>query len=950
MSKFMHHFALALLLAPVLCAARPAATASRVPLPLVFEPNRGQAASPVQFLGRNAHYTLRLSPAQVEVLPAGGAAPLRIHFEGAGSQPVLDGIDPLPGRSFYYLGNHPELWQTNVPNFAKVRYRAPYPGIDMVFYGNAGQLEYDLIVAPHADPGRVRMRFDGARRLRLESSGDLRIETASGVLWQKRPVVYQESSDGRRQISGRYVVDGKRVHFAVDGYNPAEPLVIDPVLVYATYFGGKGDDSPQAMAVDAAGNAYVTGYTVSTDYPAVPQSSTNAAHGGEDVFVTKIDPTGQKVLYSVILGGTLDEEAYAVAADSAGNAYVVGTTDSTNFPTLNAYQSTAKGAWDAFALKLDASGNLLYSTYFGGGKLQPCGCDPDDMAYAVAVDSSGNAFVAGETWSADFPNTTGTFGRVPNEGDAFVTEFSSAGKLVFSTLIGGSNWDDAAAIAIGASGMVYVTGDTLSTDLPVTAGVVQKQNNGHGSQNTGDLWVAKINPLAAAGTSPVVALTYLGGANDEDVYAIKVDAAENVYLSGATLSTDFPVTAKAYQTTFGGGTDVGDGFIVKLNSALTSAIYSTYFGGRGDEFSTGLQLDSAGDVFVTGWTNSSALTPTSLGSNPTAVQSTFAAGYDGYLAELNPTGDSILYFTYLGQGGISWGSDMGMDAAGNLYLAFATQSTGMPIVSPALQSTLAGGQDLYLLKLTLPAVVPGNAVTISSINVSGGGPDIAQNTWIEIHGANLGPANLASGITWSSAPDFAVGKMPTLLQGVSVAIDGKPAYIYYVSTTQINALTPLDNNTGVASVTVTNGSNTSAPFSVNLKAVAPTFLLWSGKYIVAEHLDYTYAGPASFGSGFTPAQPGETITLFGTGFGLPSVPLVAGSASQSGALPNNPVFLIGGSAATVVYSGLVSPGLYQFDVVVPSSTADGDISVTASYGGVSTAAGAFISVQHVTAN
>jgi len=498
--------------------------------------------------------------------------------------------------------------------------------------------------------------------------------------------------------------------------------------------------------------------------------------------------------------------------------------------------------------------------------------------------------------------------------------------------------------------MVYVTGDTLSTDLPVTAGVVQKQNNGHGSQNTGDLWVAKINPLAAAGTSPVVALTYLGGANDEDVYAIKVDAAENVYLSGATLSTDFPVTAKAYQTTFGGGTDVGDGFIVKLNSALTSAIYSTYFGGRGDEFSTGLQLDSAGDVFVTGWTNSSALTPTSLGSNPTAVQSTFAAGYDGYLAELNPTGDSILYFTYLGQGGISWGSDMGMDAAGNLYLAFATQSTGMPIVSPALQSTLAGGQDLYLLKLTLPAVVPGNAVTISSINVSGGGPDIAQNTWIEIHGANLGPANLASGITWSSAPDFAVGKMPTLLQGVSVAIDGKPAYIYYVSTTQINALTPLDNNTGVASVTVTNGSNTSAPFSVNLKAVAPTFLLWSGKYIVAEHLDYTYAGPASFGSGFTPAQPGETITLFGTGFGLPSVPLVAGSASQSGALPNNPVFLIGGSAATVVYSGLVSPGLYQFDVVVPSSTADGDISVTASYGGVSTAAGAFISVQHVTAN
>jgi uncharacterized protein (TIGR03437 family) len=907
---------------------------------MVFEPD----ASSAKFLGRNGRYTLRLSPAELDVLPSGGAAPLRIHLEGARRQTVLAGVDPLPGRSFYYLGADPRAWRSAVPQFAKVRYQSVYPGIDMLFFENGRQLEYDLILEPHADPGRVRMRFEGARRLAVESNGDLRIETASGVLWQKTPAIYQESPRGRRAVAGRYLVKGTRVRFAVAAYDRSQPLVIDPVLVYATYFGGANDDSPWAVAADTVGNLYVTGYTVSGDYPAIPTTPTNAPHGGEDVFVTKIDPTGHTVLYSVILGGSLDDEAYAIAADISGNAYVAGTTTSIDFPTLNANQAAKRGPWDAFVLKLDPLGNLLYSTYLGGSASQPCGCEPDNYAYGIAVDGLSNAYVTGQTWAADFPTTAVTSAHTPDMGEAFVTEFSAAGKLVFSTLIGGSNWDDGYAIVVGASGMLYVTGDTLSTNLPVTAGAFQKTNAGHGALNLGDAWVAKINPQAGAG-GVLLALTYLGGSNDDDVYAINVDAAENVYLSGATLSTDFPVTTGAYQTKFGGGSSLGDAFLAKLNSSLSAAEYSTYFGGPGDEFASGLQVDSLGNVWVTGTTTSPTLTPASLGTNPKAIQPIFSPGTDGYLAELNASGSSVTYFSFLCGGGVTWGAAMAMDGAGNLYQAFATRSPGMPVVAPALQPTLAGGQDLFLQKINLAGSLP-NPVSISSVNVSGGGPAIAQNAWIEIHGAGLAPASVSPGITWVNAPDFASGRMPTQLDGVSATVNGNPAYIYYISPSQINVLTPLDNSTGNVPVTVSTGGYTSPPVTVNLQPVAPSFLLLSPtEYIAALHLDYSLLGPASLSSAFTPAQPGETIILYGTGFGLPSTPLIAGSALQSGVLPALPTVTIGGLPATVVYAGVVSPGTYQFNVTVPLAAPNGDLPVVATYGGVSTSAGARITVQ-----
>ncbi len=945
MSRLNSTVTLGLLLSPGLFGAVPVPTAKRVPLPLVFAPGGGPAGSPAQFVGRNSQYTLRLSPAGLEVLPSGAAAPLRIRLEGANRQPAMEGVDQQPGHSFYYFGNDPKLWRTNVPNFAKVRYRAVYPGIDMVFYGNAGQLEYDLVLAPHAAPGAIRMRFDGARKLGLEANGDLRIETASGVLWQKKPAIYQEASGGRRQVPGRYVVEGKRVRFALDPYDSSEGLTIDPVLVYATYFGGSGDDNPQAMAVDAAGNTYITGYTTSPNYPVVPAGTTYGPGHSEDVFVTKIDPTGQKVLYSVLLGGNLADEAHAIAVDSSGSAYVAGATISGDFPVLNYYQRYNKGAWDAFIFRLDPNGVLLFSTYIGGGMSQPCGCEADDYAYAIALDTAGNSYITGLTYSADYPYTA--VAHLPNNGEAFVTEFSPTGSMVFSTLVGGSGWDGANAIAVGPSGMVYIAGGTTSTDLAVSPNAVQKQNGGSGPRFLGDAFVAKVNPQSPTIAGVAVAATYLGGESDEQALALTLDASENVYVAGWTTSRFFPTTAGAYQTARIGGSYWGDGFVTKLDPTLSTKIYSTFFGGSADEVISGIKVDAAGDAFVTGFTQSTNLTPAALGANLTAIQPSFGAGTDGYLAELNPAGSAVPYFTYLGKGGVSWAGAIGMDAAGHIYQLFGTNVQGMPVVLPALQANPGGGQDIYLEKIDMSASPP-VPVVVNSIKVSGGGTNIAQNTWIEIYGTGLAPAATAAGITWSNAPDFLSGKMPTTLSGVSVKVNGKPAYVYYVSPTQINVLTPLDTTTGSVPVTVTTGGTTSTPFNVNMGAVAPSFLLvGSTKYIAAQHNDYSLLGPASMsvpGYTFTPAQPGEIVILYGTGFGLPSGGLVDGLSTQTGALPGQPTFLIGGLPATVWYAGVVSPGLYQFNVAVPQSVAGGDATVAAFYNGANSPVGSLISV------
>jgi hypothetical protein len=497
---------LGILLPAAFCAANPARTRARLPATVFFEPNLGQAGPGVRYLARTSRFILHARPSMVEFKASGSAASTGMRFVDGNPRARIEPFDSLSGGSFYYRGSDPARWIRGVPHYGRLRYRGLYPGIDAVLYGNDGELEYDLIVSPGADPGRVRLRFEGARAIMAAAGGGLRIESAAGAFVMRKPVIYQEDDGVRRQIAGSYAVSGQEVRFVVGGYDGRRPLVIDPVVSWATYLGGSADEAPCCVAIDTAGSTFLAGTTSSADYPGVPAISGNAARGGRDVFLTKLDATGKNILYSVFLGGTGDDEGFGLAVDSSGSAYVTGGTFSTDFPVMTAYQPAKRGAWDAFVTKLDPAGNLVYSTYLGGGARQPSASSADDTGFGIAADASGNAYVTGITYSSDFPFTLGTLTHTPDWGEAFVAKLGPLGNLVFSTLIGGNDWDAGWAITLGNSGTLWVAGGSLSANLPATAGVVQRSFSG-GSQS-GDVWVAKVNPLGSS-QNFLVALTYL---------------------------------------------------------------------------------------------------------------------------------------------------------------------------------------------------------------------------------------------------------------------------------------------------------------------------------------------------------------------------------------------------------------------------------------------------------
>ena len=609
-------------------------------LPLSFEANEGQTDNRVDFLSRGSGYTLFLTPteavlalrkpvasnrprrdngtprnAEAEQAPAAPTAVLRMKLVGANPSPRVTGLEELPGKSNYFLGNDPDKWHTDVPNYARVQYQDVYPGVDLVYYGNQRQLEYDLVVAPGADPDAIALSFDGVEKLRIDAQGDLVLETAGGEIRQHKPLVYQEVDGIRREIAGSYVLNGGyQVGFQVAAYDAGKPLIIDPVLVYSTYLGGSARDRGRGIAVDAAGNAYVTGTTKSTDFPTA--NAFQAAFAGnisdDDTFVTKLNAAGNALVYSTYLGGIGDDDVHAIALDAAGNAYVTGFTTSTNFPTASPFQATRDGGLDAFVAKLNTAGNaLVYSTYLGGSSF--------DNGEGIAVDAAGNAYVTGDTESTDFPTVspfqpTFAFGVV----DAFVTKLNTAGSaLVYSTYLGGNGLDQGAGIAVDTSGNAYVTGLTRSGDFP-TASPFQAS-----SATSGDVFVTKLN----ASGSALVYSTYLGGSGVENRFGggIAVDAAGNAYVTGVTESADFP-TANPIQPAHGGGRDA---FVTKLNAAGNALVYSTYLGGSGNDDGNAIAVDTSGSAYVTGNTDSTNF--------PTAspFQATKAGSSDAFIVKIS---------------------------------------------------------------------------------------------------------------------------------------------------------------------------------------------------------------------------------------------------------------------------------------------------------------------------
>ncbi|MBI3620741.1 MAG: SBBP repeat-containing protein [Nitrospirae bacterium] len=701
--------------------ARTPARGSYGVLPLSFIRNDGQVNPAARYFEKgNGHATFFTPDGVVFALRSGqgsdsGGMSLKLAPVGGNPHSTITAEGAQPTEFNYFIGSDAARWKTNVPAYDGVRYQEIYPGIDMKFYGTARQLEYDIVVKPGADPSAVRLAYEGGASLTLTPAGDLEITHQGGTIIQKKPVIYQVIDGKRVDVAGTFkVLTPSAFGFEVASYDRRHPLVIDPALVYSTFLGGTADDIGRSIAVDAAGNAYVVGVTYSPDFPVTAGAADTSYNGGfRDVFVAKLNPDGTGLLYATYLGGSgsvgIDGDDFgdAIAVDAAGNAVITGMTNSLDFPvTAGAYDTSQNGDFDAFVVKLDPSGGLSYATYLGG--------DQYDGGMAVAIDGSGNAYVAGQTLSGtvtpspgDFPTTAGAYDRSydPSFGacDAFVAKFNPTGGLVYSTYLGGGGDDLGSGITVDGAGNAYIVGNTSSTNFPVTAGAYHTSYNG----GVNDVFVAKLN---AAGSSLLLG-TYLGGSGGEQNDArtsVRLDAAGNIYVAGSTTSTNFPVTPGAFQQSWGAG-PAGQQhvFVTKFNPAGSALLYSTYLAGSHPDASYALAVDAAGNAYVTGYTGSSDFPTTAGAYDPTYNDN---GGFDTFVVKLNPAGSSLLYGSFLG--GSEWdsGNGIAIDATGHAYVAGITSSSGFPVTPGAFSGTKqTGGQfgmDAFVAKLeTAPDLV-----------------------------------------------------------------------------------------------------------------------------------------------------------------------------------------------------------------------------------------------------
>lgn len=538
-------------------------------LPLSFEANQGQTDNHVKFLSRTSAYTIFLTRDEAVIESNGKTAnlSLRMRLRNADPNSMVSGEDRLAGTSNYFIGNDPAKWRSSVPMYAKVKYEGIYPGINLVYYGNHQQLEYDFIVAPGADPSRIAFDVNGAERIRLDARGDLVFEVNKGEIRWRKPVVYQEGGGTRQLVAAHYAVTGAtRVTFELAKYDTSKPLYIDP-LVYSTYLGsslGRGDG--YGIAVDGTGNAYVTGATDSTDFPITPGALQPTCKGNcsDNAFVTKFNPAGSALVYSTYLGGSNSDWSYGIAVDNVGDAFVTGRTWSTDFPTTpGAFQATCdemcQGAGDGFVTQISPTGSaLVYSTYLGGIDGSGWG-----WCNGIAVDGAGNAYVTGSTTSTDFPTTPGAFETTGIGG--FVTKFTPSGSLAYSTYLQASY---PLGITVDSAGEAYLTGGAADTGFPTTPGAFETTGGGG--------FVTKFNATGSA----LLYSTYL---NNSTPSGIAVDRAGDAYVTGYTCS-GLPTTPGVFQAAYGGGSCKyygGDAFVTKFNPTGSTLIYSTYLGEKG---------------------------------------------------------------------------------------------------------------------------------------------------------------------------------------------------------------------------------------------------------------------------------------------------------------------------------------------------------------------------------
>ncbi len=709
-------------------------------MPLGFEANYGQCDSRVKFISRGAGYNLLLSASeatfQLRKTNCGlekkittdyvGKTPIpnsAIHLPqsevvqmklvGANPDAKLQGLDKQPSLSNYFIGKDPANWRTAVPNFAKVRYENIYNGIDLIYYGNPRDLEYDFKLAPGASSTAIRLSFEGADKLEIDRHSDLVLHVADREVRQRKPLAYQTVDGRRREIACRYTLienpksktQNPMVGFEIGDFDTTRPLIIDPVMVYSTYFGGAGNDEGNSITIDGAGNVYVAGLTDSINFPGVNSAQPMFGGGAQDAFVLKLDPTGTRVVYATYLGGNGQDNATSIALDAAGNPCVTGFTESTDFPIRNALQAAKNGNFNTFVTKLNGAGALLNSTLLGGSA--------SDYGSSIAVDATGNMYVAGLATSADFPMANAMQPQSGGAVDLYLAKIDASGsRLLYSTYLGGSGIDATSSIAIDSAGNLYVTGLTSSRDFRT----VNALQTSHG----GGLFDAFVMKLNASGNEDVYA-TYLGGSGEDRSLRIAVDHGGSAYVTGDTDSTNFPVK-NAVQQASGGSADV---FVSKVNPSGSALTYSTYLGGSGVDGGTAIAIDAMGSASVTGFT-ASANFPT-----VNSLQQRFGGGgFDGFVAKLNASGSALNYSTYLGSNGIDSGFGIAADVSGNTYVMGVTTSTTFPTVAP-LQPTNGGGTaDIFIARIKSGPSVTGALKSSKNLVVTGSGFDIGATIFV----------------------------------------------------------------------------------------------------------------------------------------------------------------------------------------------------------------------------
>ena len=939
-------------------------------VPPSFEANQGQTDSQVKFLSRANGYTLfvtaqetvialrspssrdigqesRLSPLAfgqrtathpwqkglthseepTEASDPSVQAPVvRMKLAGANPDPRMVGLEELPGKNHYFTGNDPIAWRTNIPAYAKVRLEAVYPGIDMVYYGNQSEMEYDFMVSPGANPSQVVLDFSGIDRLNIDSSGNLVLCAAGEDVRMRKPLIYQEASNERIEIEGGYaLLAGNRVGFDIGHYDASRLLVIDPVLDFSTYLGGNDVDQINAIALDSSGNIYVTGTTSATNFPLVaPIQAIKGA--SSEAFVSKLNPSGSALLYSTYIGGAAEDHGHDIAVDSLGNAYVFGDTASANFPLVNPLRISNTGSFDLVIFKLNPEGSAMsFSTYWGGSA--------SEGADGIALDSSGNLFLTGITRSSNFPTVAPFQAALSGTADAFIMKMNSTGSsMLFSTFLGGSGFEIGYGIAIDPSGNPVITGSTDSVAFP-TLNPLQSTFGGGTCSSGGssfpcdDVFVSK---LSSSGTALIYS-SFLGGNSNDAGLSIASDASGNIYIAGLTQSFNFP-TFNPYQSIFGGGTDA---FVAKLNPAGSSFIYSTYLGGGINDVPNSIAVDALGNAYITGGTDSTSFPLVN------SMQSLLGT-LDSFITKFNASGSTLAYSTLLGGSGSDVTIDIAVDSSGAAFVAGITDSTNFPTAKP-LQTSIASIVDAFISKVVFrQALNPGGIVNAASYS-----SPVAPGSIATAFGTDL-----TSLITQATQLP-----LPTTLDSITLRLNNIAAPLIVTTGQQINFQLPWElEGQSQATVVASIGSLALPSITVNLANTAPGIFTMnqsgSGQGAILISNSAIIAAPATSIPGWTsrPANRGEYITIYCTGLGpVTNRPLTAAPALRNPlSATTSPVTVtIGGVSVIAAFAGL-SPdfvGLYQVDVPVPQNAPTGSaVTVTVQVGG-STSNSVIMAVQ-----